>query len=370
MKERRKAIRTIVVAVMEWLALVCIYDASFLPYCKDYSALGSFVFLAVFTLGLTMLLWYCKDFHFWLKSFWEDDEDGVEDTELVTDEASCAVAEERSQIAKSLIGTGVLTLAFLVAMVLETKTDRFALIYSTDILIGAFHFPKKYLVGPVSFILFPLLVRSVFYGMAENKNAQDRMIMGGIQLLILTVISYLLFIKLPFNNLLNLAVIEILTVAAGIRKYLWNDSESKKALHIGLGTYATVWLILLCLSYQPYFGYEYICELYDRGNWGAASIITILYVLFLIGARKLLGKRAMDNRYYLVYQAAWWHLVMQTILGTIHALGILNLPISLPFTGNVGLYIDTIGFALLLACGWEEKDYMKPPVLTIVNKNR
>lgn len=370
MKVRQKAIRTIVVAVMEWLALVCIYDASFLPYCKDYFALGSFVFLAVFTLGMTMLLWYCKDFHFWWKSFWEDDEDGIEDTELETDEASCAVAEERSQISKSLIGTGVLTLAFLVAMVLETMTDHFALIYSTDILIGGFHFPKKYLVGPVSFILLPLLVQSVFYGMAENGNAQDRMILGGIQLLILTVISYLLFIKLPFNNLLNLAVIETLTVAAGIRKYLRNDMESKKALHVGLGTYATVWLILLCLCYQPYFGLENACELYDKEDWGAASIITILYVLFLIGARKLLGKNAMDNRYYLVYQAAWWHLVMQTILGTVHALGILDLPISLPFTGNVGLYIDTIGFALLLACRLEEKDYMKPPVLTIVHKKR
>lgn len=196
------------------------------------------------------------------------------------------------------------------------------------------------------------------------------MILGGIQLLILTVISYLLFIKLPFNNLLNLAVIETLTVAAGIRKYLRNDMESKKALHVGLGTYATVWLILLCLCYQPYFGLENACELYDKEDWGAASIITILYVLFLIGARKLLGKNAMDNRYYLVYQAAWWHLVMQTILGTVHALGILDLPISLPFTGNVGLYIDTIGFALLLACRLEGKDYMKPPVLTIVHKNR
>lgn len=59
---------------------------------------------------------------------------------------------------------------------------------------------------------------------------------------------------------------------------------------------------------------------------------------------------------------------MQTLFGTLHALGMLDLPVSLPFTGLVGIYTDTIGFALLLACGWEEKDNQVVPILTLVQK--
>lgn len=54
------------------------------------------------------------------------------------------------------------------------------------------------------------------------------------------------------------------------------------------------------------------------------------------------------NRNYLVYKAAWWTLAMRVIWGIPYSIGVLPLPIALPFAGRIGFYMDTIALGLLI----------------------
>lgn len=64
--------------------------------------------------------------------------------------------------------------------------------------------------------------------------------------------------------------------------------------------------------------------------------------------RKTVGKNVVFNRNYLVYKAAWWTLAMRVIWGIPYSIGVLPLPIALPFAGRIGFYMDTIALGLLI----------------------
>lgn len=369
MKAKRKAIWTLALAILEWVVLLCVYDSTFLPYRKDYSTMGTFVFFPCMILGIALLYWntrYICDARFWIgiKKWVGDDDDWLEYLNATV----FIETEEPSQFGKTLTATGILV--FMIFLILERSLECVSVTYSTDILIGHFRFSKRYLVFPVAFILFPLILQNIFREMKESGEDRNRLLLGWIQIVILTIITCLHFMKVSFFDLVSLAMIEAFTVCAGIRKYLWGNENSKKDVLLSLGVYIIMWLVLLCICYHPYRDSFFVHPLYDSTDWVAASIVTTLYVLFLIQTRKLLGKSAMGNRNWLVYSAAFLHLAIQTIGGTLYALEIMPYPVSLPFTGDVGLIIDTIAFALLLSCGWEERDNFESPVLTLVHGNK
>lgn len=63
----------------------------------------------------------------------------------------------------------------------------------------------------------------------------------------------------------------------------------------------------------------------------------------------------MNNRNHLVYIAAWWTLALRVLLGIPYSLGILTMPVALPFAGKIGLYMDTIALGLLIWAAFEAK---------------
>lgn len=218
------------------------------------------------------------------------------------------------------------------------------------------------------------------------------------QLLMLSLISYLLFMKLPNIWLIELAAIEIITVIIAVRKYVWscyittcNKIGDVVAL---IGLYIFFWCVLLAVFYRTgmsfgqysygkdwgvyqnnikqiitgasAFGYssELISNstvtafLADRNNyflaglyyggWVVGVAIVIVLLLFLIASYRLLGKNVVFNRNYLVYKAAWWTLAMRVIWGIPYSIGVLPMPIALPFAGRIGFYMDTIALGLLI----------------------
>lgn len=55
---------------------------------------------------------------------------------------------------------------------------------------------------------------------------------GSVQLLMLSLISYLLFMKLPNIWLIELAAVEIIIVVTAIKKYVWKECSEKKEMYL------------------------------------------------------------------------------------------------------------------------------------------
>ena len=97
----------------------------------------------------------------------------------------------------------------------------------------------------------------------------------------------------------------------------------------------------------------FLASLY-YGGWVAAVIVIAVLVVFLFATRRMLGNHAKDNRNHLVYTAAWWTLALRVILGIPYSLGIVAMPIALPFAGKI-VYMDTIALGLLIWSAYEAK---------------
>lgn len=207
-------------------------------------------------------------------------------------------------------------------------------------------------------------------------------------------LNYLLFMKLPNIWLIELAAIEIITVIVAVRKYAWSCCNKKGNVLALIGLYIFFWGALLVVFYRTGMSFDqysygkdwrvyqnnikqiitgasaFGCSselisnstvtafLADRNNyflaglyyggWVVGVAIVIVLLLFLIASYRLLGKNVVFNRNYLVYKAAWWTLAMRVIWGIPYSIGVLPLPIALPFAGRIGFYMDTIALGLLI----------------------
>lgn len=84
------------------------------------------------------------------------------------------------------------------------------------------------------------------------------------------------------------------------------------------------------------------------GGWVVGVAIVTALLSFLIASYRLLSKNVIFNRNYLVYKAAWWTLALRVIFGIPYSIGVLPMPINLPFAGKIGFYMDTIALGLLI----------------------
>lgn len=281
-------------------------------------------------------------------------------------------------------------------------TDITVFTDSTYIIIGFFGINKKYMYDPILFIVFPLWTQVIFRGIHEEGYRIKSVLSGSVQLLTLSLISFFLFMKLPNIWVIELAAIESITIAAAIRKYAWKQYSEKKGNMLALiGVYASFWCALLSVFYsqgmtisQFFYGGDWstyqesvkkvisgasafgtsselasnqvvVDFLADRNNyflaglyyggWVVGGAIIAVLLLFLVMSYRILSKNAILNRNYLVYKASWWALAMRVIWGIPYGLGVIPLPIALPFAGKIGLYMDTIALGLLLWSVFESR---------------
>ena len=308
--------------------------------------------------------------------------------------------EKTGTLQKSMTCVFVLAFVFFAALALERQTSFFDFYRDkTYIFAGFISINKEYLYDLILFLIFPFWVRIIFKGMEEEKFSCRSAALGGLQLAMLTIMQFLLFMEKSNVWMIELAAVDLLTVTAAVRSFVWKDIRRKGNAAAGVILYAGLWAGLLVLLHYPgqtltqytyagnWAGYaktvsrllenaaaepsfvlqtdQQIQELlFNHGNylqsalyywgWAAALAITVLLLVFLAAARKLLGK-AKDSRNYLIYHAAWWSLAFRVLVGIPYSLGILPLPIGLPFAGETSLYMDTIAFALLIWCWRENK---------------
>lgn len=396
-----------VISIGIWLILLWLRTfVYYMCFENTPSNVFQFLFPAVFTVIATLFVWYCCKAQGEYASFREycKDEFGVEsieDTlddfldELIGEEDAGAIEDKKkwSTLQKSMCVTAILTFVSLLILVLEVWMDITVFIGGTYIKIGTFIINKKYLFDPVLLFL-PMWFQLIFREMRKEDFKWKSVFLGSTQIIILSFLSFFLFMGLPNIWCIEMAFLQIVTVIVGIRKYCWNRISKKGTAVMLVLLYVFFWMSLLLLFYHPgetfaqfTFGNDwkeyqqnvftlvrgaspsgtsialkqnvqiieflknrnnYLLAALYYGGWKPVDVIIVLLLFFLISTRRMLGQHAAYNRSHLVYEAAWWNLAIRILWGIPYSFGLLPFPIALPFAGEIALYMDSLSFGLLL----------------------
>lgn len=398
-KRKKGYLTPVVISVVCWFTFIWLRTFTYMANYNEGTGVYSFLLAAIITMTGTFFYW---------SLFKPEESEGLisllfgDEFEEYLEETPVGTAKKWSILRKSMFFVGCLSFLCLLAFAFEIWTDITVFTDATYIEIGFIGINKKYMFDPILFIIFPLWTQTIFRGIREERYSIKGILSGTVQLLMLSLISYLLFMKLPNIWLIELAAIEIIIVVTAIKKYVWKECSEKKGNVLALiGVYVFFWCALLAVFYRPgmtfsQFSYggdwgtyqdsvrqiiagasvfgtssELISNrvvadfLADRNNyflvglyyggWVVGVAIIAALLLFLITSYRLLGVHAVFNRNYLVYKASWWALAMRIIWGIPYSMGIIAMPITLPFAGKIGLYMDTIALGLLIWSVFESR---------------
>lgn len=391
MKKKSGYTASAVISIICWLAFVWMRTFTYMTNYDQRTGFFSFLAAAIFMMIAALFCWSLlkpEENSTFASLFFDDEEDYFEECDIQND-------NRWSILHKSMLLLSIVAFLFLLAFALEMWTDITVFTDDIYINIGVISINKKYMFDPILFIIFPLWTQTIFRGIREEEYSLKSVLEGSIQLMLFSLLSYLLFMKLPNVWLVELAAIESIIVINGIRKYVWKHYSGKAGNVIVMtGIYELFWCSLLAIFYQSgqtFSQYTYgngwdeyqekvrqlvkgaaafgsssdlasnrvVQEFLTNknnyffsglyyGGWVAAVIIVVLLVIFLLATHRLLGIHAKFNRNFLVYKAAWLSLAAKIVFGIPYSLGLLPLPFSLPFAGKVGFYMDTIGLGLLI----------------------
>lgn len=305
-------------------------------------------------------------------------------------------------LSKALLGVLILAVLFLVALVLEVWMPDFVFYTGkTYISIGEVEINKKYIYEPC-LIIFCLFNQLIFEGMKIQKYRCISVVSGCFQIIALSMMEFLLFMTLPNIWLMEMAFINIITIVTAVWKYVWGICEKKGNVAALVILYVMFWVGLLSLFGYPkqtivqytyggdwrkystnvqfllgnaeIFGAmpelqtniqiqefmsnrsNYLHNVLCYFGWGAALLIFVILVVFLISTRIMLGKNGKHHKNYLIYNAAWWTIALRVIIGIPYSMGLLPIPIGLPLSGSIAVYMDTIMISLLICCFFENSE--------------
>lgn len=311
--------------------------------------------------------------------------------------------EERFDIdsRKCTVASGILCLILLTAFILEFGCDSFSVYGEEEIRLWIFVIPKKYFFDIEAIIFFPLFIEVIFKVMRKEEFSGRSIEFACLQIFSLSVAEYLIFYRMANIWLVDLAVLNIITLSAAIHKYVWNSNLVKKGNVVGITLlYILIWMIGLKLlgrgnkdivsymyggDWNEYTEYVRVLMrnasffgtsgkltgmksvrdwLYNRNNFiqqllyygGWTSVIGLLVSMtgFLVTAFKMSGKRYYQiHRHQIIYVTAFGMLAIRTVMGSLYAFALIPYPEAVPFAGTTGIITDSIAFALLLICMWE-----------------
>lgn len=304
-----------------------------------------------------------------------------------------AIEEDEDYVHLLVLGQMIL---FSVIVLLQMKvSDQGFWLTSKEIYFFGYAMPKKYLFDLVIIIFFPVSVASIlnFAGIRHNVPAK---ITGILEILLLNIMGYFLFYGLGYIWLVNMAVLNIITVSAALHhmQVFANRMNGDRIacvilcllLHIILLAVMKKGGVDLCSSlyqgdwdnYQgcvrklmegaDFWGQSHELRLMSRvqevllcghGNfihsllyyfgWSSVVIYLLTLAAFVGCLRSLLRPvREREDLFCVVYQTAFWNLMLRIVLGVLYSFAIVPFPIALPFAGKVGLVADACCVALLV----------------------
>lgn len=305
-----------------------------------------------------------------------------------------------------VIYTAVTGVFMLIAVLLELGTDWFSIYGQEDFIIGWLEIPKKYVYDVWAIVCFPININAVFRVMKKEGFNLSSIFNGCIVIVGMTVEGILLFRPLANIWLVDLAIINVATVAFAVWKYaIPDDSVHKGNAVAGILLYTILRACLLPLQCNNW-GCGFASVLYS-GNWSDVKpiyseiisnasffgtsdylknspllhtwlanwnkpVLQLLYyggwiavfgLLFIIAVLifllvKILGiKNGRIHKNWLIYATAVAMLADRAVLGTLYGFGV-PIPVALPFLGKTGI-MDAMAFTIILFGAFENLQIQK-----------
>jgi hypothetical protein len=260
----------------------------------------------------------------------------------------------------------------------------------------------KYFLNVLMLVAFPswatYIIRQV-----KDSYAFEAVLSGYVQIVALSFLGYLLFMKGPYIWLVYLATLNILSVLLAIKKYLWKSTNNKKAIVTSLLLYIFIWMIFLSISwdktwtvtyvvgfdsYLQFTRYKYAIReiLCNASIWGQSStllkdpyVLQFLYYshwilpsvltysgwvsgilvmaaegLLLISAAEIVKKSKLPDGRDVILDIVWIGLLIRVVGGFLLSFGI-PVPVSLPFSNAGSIMADSIYIGILVMAFWGNK---------------
>lgn len=295
--------------------------------------------------------------------------------------------------------TGVVGIGALVLLLLEINCEDIIIYSEKYIQFWIFKLEKKYLYDLYVVVIFPLVVQGVFRVLKKEKFSCSAVFFSSMPLIGMTIIGGLFFQAMSNAYLLDLTVLNTATIAFGIYKYALSDSHVRKGNSIAaIIIYAFFRILMLWIqgywnggfavsmlsSWSDYI--KGIQELIRNANFFGTSehlltnpfiiewlscqsnyiqqafyytgflgvlVVMVMLAIFFITIFKLLGMaNSKMHKNHLVFVGAFLVMAVRIIMGTAYALGV-PYPIALVFAGKTCIITDSVCFALLLICAWQ-----------------
>lgn len=148
-----------------------------------------------------------------------------------------------------VIYTAVTGVFMLIAVLLELGTDWFSIYGQEDFIIGWLEIPKKYVYDVWAIVCFSININAVFRVMKKEGFNLSSIFNGCIVIVGMTVEGILLFRPLANIWLVDLAIINVATVAFAVWKYaIPDDSVHKGNAVAGILLYTILRACLLPLQ--------------------------------------------------------------------------------------------------------------------------
>lgn len=112
---------------------------------------------------------------------------------------------------------------------------------------GPFCFNKAHIFDVLMIVLFPLWTTFLIRKIAESRCAAGVVILGTFQILMLTLLGFLLYMRLANIWLIKMTFINCLTLVLAVKEYLWNQINKKKNAVVMLIGYVLFWVLLLSM---------------------------------------------------------------------------------------------------------------------------
>lgn len=300
--------------------------------------------------------------------------------------------------------TNVVCLIMIIFLILELSTSIISIIGEQEIRIGALSLSKKYIFDICVAVLFPIVVEYALKSLVNEYFSNKSIVCAISTILLASLFGYLLFFVMRNIWLVDMAVVNLITVSTGVAKYVLPRRKHKKGNTIGLlSLFALLYFFLLFVlgygnsfsefmygsSWTEYrdgvwflvrnaslFGTSehllssayihewlvnrnnYIHQLLFYGGWAAVIGLVAFMIIFLILLIRLLGLKNFNiHRHQLVYTAAFSILAIRTTMGVIYSFALIPYPVSLPFGGTNSIITDSIVFALILYGAYENYRY-------------
>lgn len=378
MKRKNVSKRTVAIGILLWFIFLWLHTFVRMVSYEESKGVVGYVVLAIITVAVSIFYYWCI-----VGSF-----DFIEENLEVDIRCNMKIL-------------GSIYLLLLLGFISEIVIPGFSIFEYKDIWTGNLKVSKEYLFDIYAVVIFPLFSEITFKAMRKEKFQRKSILMGSLQLIGMTIAGYAVFAALSNIWLIELAVINILTVAIGIYKYTWNYSfVDKKKMFLLDVIYILGWFMILALrggyegSFQEYmyagdwnayvdhvrtlvrnadfvgissliaeinaiseFLYQrnnFIHQLLYYGGWYSVGAVVLAMVAFLLILIKMLDvKKYYMKKHFLIYAAALWIFCIRIIMGMFYTFALIPYPVSLPFSGTKGIYTDTIVFSLLLICAYE-----------------